>query len=162
LKITILKTILIAVCVLVLAGCQNGPRLDPDKTALKIPPLQSQYEAGSLQRYLWGGEILEINNLEQSTELTILSYPLDSYEKPKYKANSTGRFIAVYNGFLEPTDFSRGKLVTVLGRLAAPRDGSVNQAPYQFPVLDINQISLKGRPTSGYGIPISIGVGIGF
>jgi len=144
-----------------LSACTKT-KLNTDNTAQVSEPRLVSLEDDLNKTYLWGGEILTIENLKETTEITILSYPLDNNEKPKYSKQSTGRFIASYSGFLEPTDYNQGKLVTVIGSLKEFKQDKVEQADYQFPVLAVEQIKLQGKATNRYRLPISIGIGIGF
>ena len=148
-----------AVLALGLSACQlssNKPvNESPARSSIDI------VESDIGQTFNWGGEILKTSNLKNSTELTILGYPLDMDGEPEYDETSTGRFIAVYSGFLEPTDFRKGVLVSVTGSLKEIRQGMVAKADYQFPVLSIVNIDLHNRKSRGFNLPFSIGVGIG-
>ena len=155
--------VLIVTIVFSLYGCQTGTStLDPDHTALKTNPSDIDMNRDLGDRFLWGGEIAKLDNLENTTEITIIGYPLNNSDKPKFNDQSTGRFIAVYPGFLEPTDYRQGMLVSVTGTLTQLRDGKIEQADYMFPVLNIEQVKLQGLAEKGYRLPISIGIGIGF
>ncbi len=145
---------------LAITGCTTA-RLNTDNSAQASEPRLASSEADLNKKYLWGGEILAVENLEDTTELTIISYPLDNSEKPKYSKQSTGRFIASHPGFLEPTDYHRGQLVTVIGTLREFKTDKVSQADYQFPVLAVEQIKLQGKASRGYRLPFTIGIGIG-
>lgn len=155
-----IRQLIIATAIAVgVSACQSTP----DKSVSEMDTRNSidVVESDVGQSFTWGGEILDTNNLTDSTELTVLGYPLDKNGQPEYDETSTGRFIAVYSGFLEPTDFRKGALVTVTGDLQKIRDGKVAEAPYRFPVLRADDIKLQKRKPKGFSLPFSIGIGIG-
>ncbi len=154
------KIIIALIAVNALSACQSN-KLNSNHSASTIEPRLTNEQTDINKEYLWGGEILAVENLQQTTELTIISYPLDRNEKPNYKKQSTGRFIASYPGFLEPTDYRTGQSITIIGTLQKFRDGKVAQADYQFPVLSADRMQLHAKASKGYRLPFTIGIGIG-
>ena len=148
-----------AIIVSMVSACQSTSSDNIAESAQTNSIDVSQGDVG--QDFLWGGEILEINNFENTTEITILGYPLDKHDQPKYNKTSTGRFIAIYSGFLEPIDYRKGKLISVSGELTEIRSGNVASATYEFPVISINEHQLYKRKPRGLNLPFSIGIGIG-
>ncbi len=145
----------------VLSACQTTPSIDPDDSASTVTPNQVQAESDVDQEYVWGGKILHVQNNPDSTELTVLAYPMDSNKKPRFRDSSSGRFIAVYPGYLEPIDYSAGNGIIAVGKLSGFRDGKVSGADYRFPLLQVDDLQ-RYSPRKGVGrIPFSIGVGIG-
>jgi len=125
----------------------------------------------------WGGVIVSLENLKQSTELQIIAYPLNRNGRPDTDEPPTGRFIAVSTGYLESGDYARGRQVTVTGEIDRLREGKVGQADYLFPVMHVRDIHLWPKqnvggvtPRFNFGFGIgsggstrgSMGVGIGF
>ena len=158
--LTRLRYFLLAGFIALLVACQTMPPIDADKSASTTTP-DSVTEQGILnQEYAWGGKILQTQNQQGSTEITILSYPLDKNQKPRLRNDSSGRFIAVYPGYLEPIDYAAGKAITVVGKLAGFRKGAVADAEYVFPLLSVDHIQLH-KAQDRMRIPFSIGVGIG-
>ena len=143
-----------------LSACQSTPSNDSVKQTPETPAISiTNSDIG--QPFSWGGEILETRNLTDSTELTIISYPLDKHNNPDYDETSLGRFIAAYPGFLEPTDYRKGRLIFVSGKLKEIRSGKVASADYNYPVLSVDEINLQKRKPKGLNLPFSIGIGIG-
>ena len=125
----------------------------------------------------WGGAIVNVRNLRDTTELQILAYPLRKNGQPDLDKSPAGRFIAVAKGYLETADYKPGRQVTMSGRLKAIRRGKVGEADYLFPVLELNELLLWPLPSEstprtgvhfGFGAGSggwsggSIGIGIGF
>ena len=112
----------------------------------------------------WGGTLVDTRHLTDTTELELVSYPLDNCGRPQFDEPSTGRFVVVSPGYLETADIRPGQALTATGRLIGIRDGTVAGAPYRFPLLedpaprlapDARVGDLRQRPV------FSVGVGAG-
>lgn len=110
----------------------------------------------------WGGVIVGLENLKQTTELQIIAYPLLRDGKPDTDEPPLGRFIAVSEGYLESGDYARGRRVTVSGTVDSVRSGKVGQADYTFPLLITQQIRLWPKQNEGALTPrFNFGLGVG-
>ena len=156
---TVKHLLCLAITTLFIVACQSTPEKRVNESTHTNAISISAQEIG--ENFIWGGEILEITNLKNTTELTVLSYPLDKNRQPRVDDISIGRFIAVYSGFLEPTDYRTGRLISITGNLIDIRAGKVANADYKFPVLSIDDLSLHRRKPRGLNLPFSIGIGIG-
>lgn len=131
--------------VLVLAvGCAASPPLATEGAALSVTPEQARAEMSRLEgtRVLWGGVVVASTNREETTRLEILAYPLDRRQRPRTRAKSGPRFLAIHQGYLETADFAPGRSVTVTGPLAGIREGRVGEAPYTYPVVAVEDLHL--------------------
>ena len=114
---------------------------------------------------LWGGVILSTRNLENRTQIEVLAYPLNNSQMPERERDPQGRFILEYYGFLEPTAYAEGRLITSTGKVARTVKGKVGGADYTYPVLEATNIHLWERDSENSGLSnvhFGIGVGIGF
>lgn len=158
------STIRVPLCVaaLALAGCTAGPQ--PRSPAEAVPAAVVADPARFQGRRVeWGGSIVAVHNLRNRTELEVLAYPLSSSGRPATSATPLGRFVAVRGGFLEPSDFAPGRLVTVSGLVGPVREGSVGEARYLFATVSAESLRLWGDeyPPSG-PVPFgTIGIGVG-
>jgi len=110
----------------------------------------------------WGGVIVGLDNLKQTTELQIIAYPLMRNGQPDTDEAPMGRFIAISEGYLESGDYTRGRRVTVSGTLDSVRNGKIGQADYKFPVLITQQIHLWPKQQVGGSTPsFNFGFGVG-
>ncbi len=140
-------------------GSVGNPKLTPAQVST------TQGHAGELQR--WGGALAEAHNLRDSTELTVVGYPLDGCGRPRLSAAPVGRFIAVAPGYLETGDYRPGRTVTATGLITGTREGQVGNAPYRFPLLSNAKVRLWPdalESSDGYAGPrpwVSIGIGGG-
>lgn len=149
--------------VFLLAGCASTPRFDTTLVDRSLTPakVQSQYDSSQGKTVLWGGVILGFSNLQDTTQIELLAYPLDSAERPQQDESPLGRFILVYEGFLEPTVYSRGKLLSARGTIAPSQLGKIGESDYVYPVLIAQQIELWAPKSSPVRSSFHIGIGIG-
>ncbi|MCU0970805.1 MAG: Slp family lipoprotein [Gammaproteobacteria bacterium] len=141
-----------------LAGCASpagtpvgGPAASPAQTA----------PAGA-RRVEWGGTIIAVSNQRDSTELEVLAYPLTADGRPDVAAPSSGRFIAVRPGFLEPADYRPGRLVTVAGPVVGVRQGRVGEAQHSFPAMAAESLRVWSTADTGSRVVPYGTIGIGF
>ncbi|MFK7890519.1 MAG: Slp family lipoprotein [Granulosicoccus sp.] len=86
----------------------------------------------------WGGTITRLSNTaSQQTEIEFVSRPLNRRGRPLHNDQSDGRFIAVFNEFLDPEIIAVGRDMTVTGALSRRQSGKVGDADYIFPVVDV-------------------------
>jgi outer membrane lipoprotein len=90
----------------------------------------------------WGGVIIDSFNKPNSTCFEILSRDLDKYLRPEVEDQTAGRFIACDQGFHDPEVYSKGREVTVTGRIRNIEVRQIDDFSYRYPVLDIDQMVL--------------------
>jgi outer membrane lipoprotein len=157
-----------AAAVLMLAACASGPGISTEGVNETVTPRQATAEIQDLRgdEVLWGGTIVSSTNLENSTRLEVLAYPLDSAQLPETFANPTGRFLVAKQGYLETVDYSPGRLVTVKGTLTKTHEGQIGETEYTYPVVAADQLYLWPKEGvaewRGPGLNLGIGVGVLF
>lgn len=109
---------------------------------------------------LWGGTILDTQNLQHSTQIEVLAYPLNSSHRPLLEKPPLGRFIILQQGFLEPASYAQGRLLTVLGSVEENQSGSVGESRYIYPVIYAQQLQLWSLQKNRSRTNFSVGVGI--
>ena len=155
---------LLTLCVLsVLAACATTPVFDTQGVDESLTPAQVLDLAGQVsgQTVLWGGSILDVQNLTEYTQLEVLAFPLHSSQRPLHKLQPSGRFLLRQQGFLEPAVYRVGKSITALGEIAGIEEGKVGEASYRYPIVNTRQIQLwsKKQPTSQSSFHFGIGIG---
>lgn len=85
----------------------------------------------------WGGIILNTENKHKTSWLTILAYPLSNHGEPHVSNQSSGRFIAIVEQFLEPLVYSRDRKITITGKLLRTEIIKVGEFPYAYPVVQV-------------------------
>ncbi|MCG7967508.1 MAG: Slp family lipoprotein [Candidatus Thiodiazotropha taylori] len=157
-----------------LIGCSSSPVITPADRSLS-PKQTATASTLPEQNLQWGGIVIAVSNLAESSEVEILAYPLDEQGRPMRQSTSIGRFIASQPGYLEAGDYPSGRLVTATGRIAEIRAGHVGEAAYDFPVMLCEQLALwpeqresRSKPRIRFGFGASSGgssyggIGIGF
>ncbi len=95
-------------------------------------------ESYSGQRVRWGGSIIAVRNLPDNTEVEVLSRPLDSDGEPRADADGAGRFIARVAGFVDPAEYAKDRLLTVVGLIDGVETRDVGEYPYRYPVIAVS------------------------
>jgi outer membrane lipoprotein len=158
------RYLLAAVVLMLVGGCATTPRFDTNQTALSVTPDQALAEMDRLEgtRVLWGGVIVAARNLEKTTQLEVLGYPLDDRQRPRTDAEAQRRFLAVHEGYLETADYAQGRRVTLTGPLTGIRRGEVGDAPYTYPVVRAEDIELWPEEKPGSEPRFHFGIGVIF
>jgi outer membrane lipoprotein len=153
--------------VLAATGCASTPRFDTAGVDTQVTP-QAVTRSNAVQQgeeVLWGGVIVNSNNLADTTQIEVLAYPLDKEQRPKTDRGPVGRFMARAPGYLETADYAQGRLITIRGRLKDTMTGRIGEAHYTYPVVDILDSQLwqpetfvePSRPRVNFGIGVMIG-----
>ncbi len=125
-----------------LAGC-TAVRFEGVEGRIQLSPDQvmaSGFEQGGT--VVWGGRILAVDNFEDGTELQILAFPLSGGNVPNTGKSSEGRFVAYFQGFLEPVDYAAGRYVSLAGELQGVVEGQVGESKVRFPLVQTSRIHL--------------------
>lgn len=103
----------------------------------------------------WGGIIVDTQNRDQSTWLTIVAFPLDSDGYPSTAQQSSGRFIAVVNEFLEPLVYKKDRRITLTGEYVRTQTFNVGEYPYLYPVVEVDVYHLwpQKLPSADHAYP---------
>jgi outer membrane lipoprotein len=145
-----------------MTGCASTPVFDTSTVVKSLTP-QSVIAEPAENRgktALWGGTILDTRNLQDSTRIEVLAYPLDSSQRPLLGSKPLGRFIIHQQGYLEPATYSPGRLVSVIGSVSESQSGSVGDSAYTYPVINVQQLHLWSPEYSRSRTGFSVGIGI--
>ena len=102
------------------------------------PPLPVVLDAP--ERYLnvqvrWGGTIADVKNLPQETRVEIVARELAGDGEPKSVDRSEGRFIAIFNRFLDPAIYAIDRNLTVTGKIIGTTSHKLGDMDYRYPCL---------------------------
>jgi outer membrane lipoprotein len=112
-----------------------------------------------------GGVIIATENREDETVLEILEKPLNWRGRPKPGDESGGRFMVVFEKFLDEAIYRPNRPVTVVGEVMGMKAGTVGERAYNYPLLSGRDIRLweeRGyfdKPRMHIGIGVSGGSG---
>jgi outer membrane lipoprotein len=146
-----------------LAGCATPVFKDAPPAAATPAEIAAAPERYHGLDIVWGGKIVDVRNLPDSTEVQIVAYPLDSAQRPDPNAPTLGRFIVTLPGYIEPFDFPAGRFVTLRGQIAGSRTLPIDEHDLVLPV--VADASVHHWPVNfPYEEPrvhFSLGVGVG-
>jgi outer membrane lipoprotein len=134
-----------------LAGCNASvPRTirDAPTAALTVTQVQQAPDRAIGQRVRWGGSIISVDNLEDSTQIEVLARTLNADGEPQADAQGQGRFIAELPGFVDPVEYPEDRLLTVVGPITGLITRDVGEYPYRYPVLAVTSRYLWPEPAS--------------
>lgn len=135
----------------ILTGCTTVPEqlqvpqstpLIQYETAREYPITEQTSDIHTQSLARWGGVIANIENQDNTTQLEIVQFTLDSNSRPKVTDNSAGRFRVKINQFLDPMIYKEGRELTVVGNITRSEMGYIGKHPYLFPVLLSQQLYL--------------------
>jgi outer membrane lipoprotein len=106
---------------------------------------------------LWSGVIVAGRNQKAGTLLEVLEKPADSQGRPKDVDQSEGRFLAIYDGFLDLAIYSQGREVTIAGEIEGKRVLPLGEMEYTYPLLSIKEIYLWKTREQSYPYPYPYG-----
>jgi len=127
------------------AGCSHA--LSPAvrqqiDTTLSLTQLHATPEAYKDSIVMLGGDILSTRNLAEGTLLEVLQKPLDTTDRPLATDRTEGRFMALCEGYLDPAVYSKGRQVTLAGRVLGTRTDMVGEITYVYPLLACLEVYL--------------------
>lgn len=145
-------------------SCANTPAFDTTQVDQSLTPQSVIAEpiVNHGKIVLWGGIILDTRNLKDTTQIEVLAYPLNASHQPLQESKPLGRFVVQHQGYLEPTIYAQGQLLTILGRVSDSQKGKVGESAYTYPVINDEQMhlwsqnDLRNRTTFHFGIGIAL------
>ena len=134
--LTLLATLLAPGC-----ASRMPPALHGDLPAAPVSAEQARLDPDRHlgQNVRWGGSVLAVHNHPDNTAIEVLSRPLAGDGKPRPDAAPSGRFLARLAGFLDPAEYPRGRLITVIGTITGIESRAVGEYPYPHPVVEVRR-----------------------
>ncbi|MEN8168941.1 MAG: Slp family lipoprotein [Pseudomonadota bacterium] len=134
---------------LLLHGCASKPpaalRNAPEHSPT-LSQVHAQPKAYLDKRLRWGGSIAGVENLPQTTRIEIVARRLYDSGEPISGDSSEGRFLAHFDQFLDPSIYSVGRSITVVGTLARIEQRELDQMHYRYPVISVESHHLWPEP----------------
>lgn len=132
-----MKTIFLIFMAIIIAGCSVFPKsitsdVNRSVTLEQVQANPAQYTG---QKVLWGGIILNTENLEKYTQIEVLESELSFDERP-YNGTSRGRFLIQSPGYLDTNIFAKNKRVSVVGTVKGTQAGTIGKMEYLYPVIE--------------------------
>jgi len=141
-----MKRIFIIMIVLVfLSGCvhaiSRGVREEVDKK-VTFSELIKEPAAYQGKVVLLGGVVVKTINKEEGTLLEVYQTWLNSEGRPTDTDRSEGRFLALYEGYLDSQIYKQGRQVTVAGTVQGEKVQLLGEIEYHYPYLIVKEIHL--------------------
>ena len=152
-----------AVIAIALAGCATPVFKDATPAAATPADVAATPERYHGAGVVWGGKILDVRNLADTTELQVVAYPLDRAQRPDQNAPTLGRFIVSLQGYVEPLDFPAGRFVTLRGHIEGTRTITVDEHDLALPRVVDATVHLwpVNFPHESSRVHFSFGLGVG-
>ena len=149
--------------VVLLVSCASTPDFDLTLVDQSLTPQSviADVKHNRGKTALWGGTILEIRNLKDSTNVEVLAYPLNTSHRPLLESKPLGRFIIQHPGYLAPSTYAQGRVLTVLGKVSGSQSGNVGESTYTYAVINSEQLHLWSLDSGRSRTSFHLGVGIG-
>jgi outer membrane lipoprotein len=138
--ILIMRFLTFTIVILALSACTTIPEQIQGSYPEISPARVEPGVFGSSAR--WGGVILNSKNKDSGTCFEVLSRELDKYLRPELQDATLGRFIACTKGFNDPIIFTKGREITVTGRIQGIEIQKVGDFDYRYPVLEVEDLVL--------------------
>jgi len=143
----------IILVVATLSGCattSNLPELIgmPPENVIDVSEVQQDPQRFLGERVRWGGTIIGVENLEETTRIEILSRPLSKSGKPTEDRPGQGRILAELEGFVDPANYPEGRLLAVAGEVAGVVERPIGRYPYVYPVVKVEAQYLWPKPVT--------------
>ncbi len=87
----------------------------------------------------WGGTVESVHNAADATLVEVVARPLNDAGAPREQAPSDGRFLARFEGFVDPADYSEDKRLAVVGRRDGVERRHIGDYEYPYPVVRVER-----------------------
>lgn len=102
------------------------------------------------QTIILGGYVIEVENNEETTLITVLQAPLDVTDSPLSRDKSQGRFIVTVDGFLDPAVYEKDRSITVAGIVQLPIHKNIGTKQVKYINIKSREIFLHAEKTPVY------------
>ena len=138
--------------VLVLAAC-GGCAANPAASLSQaiVDDVSLTQARGAADAYMgstvrWGGVVTDVENKADKTWVFLVGRALHDDQEPITDGASEGRFIASFNGFVDPLIYKSGRPLTVVGSIEGSAVRAIGEYDYRFPVVAVRDSYLWEEP----------------
>jgi outer membrane lipoprotein len=147
-----------------LAGCATPVFRDAPVTAPSPATVAAAPERYHDLDVVWGGRIIALRNLADTTEVQVVAYPLERGQRPATDAQTQGRFVVVLPGYVEAMDYPTGRYLSVRGHLNGTQERLIDEHEVVHPMVrstavhvwPVNYPYEHGRVSFGFGLGVGI------
>jgi outer membrane lipoprotein len=148
--------IFLAIALLFLSSCAH---VIPQETLREVNPgitfaeLRTNPRAYEGELVLLGGILVKTVNRKEGTLLEVYQTEISRRGKPKKLDESEGRFLALYEGFLDSAIFREGREVTIAVIVKGEQTMRLGEIDYRYPYLLVKDIYLWQEERPGMYAP---------
>jgi Slp family outer membrane lipoprotein len=159
---SLLKVGIILFLLVVFNGCSSTREKPDRKEGYEKIPFSEIHR--SPERYQGrvvrlGGVIVDVVNKEEGSALEILEKPLNWRGRPKPGDEYGGRFMVVFEKFLDKEIYRPNRPITVVGEVIGKKTALIGEMEYDYPLLSGRQIHLWEEKGSWDRARIHFGIG---
>jgi len=148
------------ILILLISGCAHVVSQElRDRAEKEISPIDVMKDPDAYKgrTVILGGVIASSINMKEGTYIEVVQKPLDYRGRPDDTDISHGRFIILYEGYLDTAIYSQRREVTVAGEVMGKMVRPLGQIQYQYLLIKSKELHIfKPR----YGVPIRFEIGI--
>lgn len=121
---------------ILLVACSTVPPSISDSTVSpNIAQVQTNPSSHIGQTIRWGGTINQLENFDEKTNIIVIARNLNRNGRPIDDHASNGRFIAEVKEFVDPEIYTKGREITVSGKIVEIRNIKIGEHMYPYPVV---------------------------
>ncbi len=128
------------------AEAQIAPEIRGQAVPVDFAQLTANPERFLNETVILGGQIIKTMPTPEGTVITVLETKTENLGRPEGPETSRGRFMAVYQGFLDPEVYGAGRQVTVAGQVMGKRVEKLGEVDYAYPLIRAQDIYLWPKP----------------
>jgi outer membrane lipoprotein len=147
------KFFILVMVAALLSGCAHvisRSTLTEVDRSITFPALLKNPNAYIGKVVLLGGVIVSTINKEDGTLLEVYATNLDRQGRPVHVDRSEGRFLALYQGFLDSEIYKQGRKVVIAGVVQGEKVQKLDEIQYRYPYLIVKEIHLLKEPEYSY------------
>jgi outer membrane lipoprotein len=138
--------LIIAAVFLALPGCADrglfSATQSQDAIRVEFEDLRQSPQNHLGKKIILGGVIVKTTNTAEGTLIEIYQTRLDSSGTPVEVDISQGRFLGLYEGFLDSKIYRPDRKITVLGLAQGEKTLKLDEIDYRYPFLKIIELNL--------------------
>lgn len=123
------------------------------KTDVSFGYLQRNIDEFTGSTFIFGGVIINIQNTNEGTIIEARHSPIDFLGAIIDPDVSEGRFMGIFNGYLDPLIYKKGREITIAGELIGSREKTIGEIQYSYPLFAIREIYLWKEKRGYYYYP---------
>ncbi len=157
------KLTFLCLAILVFSGCGSvlsQTVIDESDQSIMLSELQRNPDRYIGKSVLFGGTIVRVGNDASGSWAEILQRPLGYRLEPELNDQTGGRLLLRSNELWDDQIFSKGRKITLVGKMEGTQTRSVDEISYDYPILHVREYHLwpEGKYRTGPDVHFSFGL----